>query len=84
VGELLADRFRSRGGQRSDRGSRREPGPLVPETELAQQLVVRTPGEVSEALVQPGLEVQQLFVDDREGPAVHEQVAQVGHGAPVR
>jgi hypothetical protein len=56
----------------------------VPQTELAQQLVMRTGAETSESVVEPGLGVEELFVDGGQDAAGHEQVAKVSDGAPVR
>ncbi len=52
-----------RGGPHGPGGGRRaHPGELMPLAELPQQPLVRMPVESGEALVQPGLVVQQLLV----------------------
>ena len=41
-------------------------------------------GALAEAVVQPGLGMEQLLINAGEGPVAHQQVTQVSDGAPVR
>ncbi len=41
-------------------------------------------GALAEAVVQPGLGMEQLLINAGEDPAAHQQVTQVSDGAPVR
>lgn len=70
-------------GDRLAVGFGAHPGQLVPEPELAQQPLVGVFGEPGQASGQPGLEVEQLTVDLRQGAAVDERRAYVGDAGLV-
>jgi hypothetical protein len=72
LGELLGGVGAGADGQGSGGGLGAQLGELVPGAELVQQPGVAMVGELGEALVEPGLEVQQLLVHDREHAAGHE------------
>lgn len=86
VDELLASEPPSGRGEGPGPCFGAQPRELVPDAELAQEPSVRIAVELEfgEALVEPGLDVQQLLVDSGKHAAGHEQVAQVGDGPPVR
>jgi hypothetical protein len=83
-GEPLLSVLAGGGPQRPAGRAGAHPGELVPNTELAEQLLVGVAVQVVEAAAQPAVVVQELPVGVRQQAAVHEQVTQVDGGAPVR
>ena len=82
-GEPLLGVLAGGGPQRPAGGAGAHPGELVPDAELAEQLLVGVAVQVVEAAAQPAVVVQELPVGGGEQAAVHEQVTQVDGGAPV-